>query len=546
MWADRPWVGQGPGHYELAYPRYRLPRWPEPLGHAHNLYLHLLAETGLVGLTAYLLLLGSFALVALRAALAPATPLQAALGLGAVGVLAALAFHSLIDNLYVHDLTVQLGLVVGLTVAAGAGVSDERPMVPGRARPGKATRGRRSRTSASRGTTQGRRSRTSASRRATRWRRSRTWRPGTAPTDGRSGRRGAGGTARLRRRPARRAAPSLASRFKSRRTLVSLAVTVVLLALFLRRLGVEELSRSWEMIRQANPAVYLAALVIYYLAFPIRGHRWRVLLVNSGEPPERIPSIRDLSEIIYLSWFANSHRAGQAGRCLPRLAPAALRRHHVVPRAWAPSWPSGPSTLHRAGRAHGGRGLAHLRGRAGRRRARRSLGLPRAASTPRRPAAPCCSSSRWASSSRWRWWSAWSSSPATACTSSVSYPGGWAIYVRFAGALVLSFGRFPRLIVSRRWPGCARAELLAGGRRPGLQAAAAPGHLLQPAAGLHHRDPAHRRRPGLRGAHPRRRADPARLPGQPGRGPGALYRTISYFSLVVGGAIVYLRSKKTR
>ncbi len=119
MWADRPWVGQGPGQYELAYPRFRLARWPEPLGHAHNLYLHLAAETGLLGLAAYLLLLGSFALIALRAALAPATPLQAALGLGAVGVLAALAFHSLTDNLYVHDLAAQIGLIVGLTVAAG-------------------------------------------------------------------------------------------------------------------------------------------------------------------------------------------------------------------------------------------------------------------------------------------------------------------------------------------------------------------------------------------------------------------------------------------
>lgn len=119
MWADRPWRGQGPGHYEQAYPRFRLARWPEALGHAHNFYLHLAAESGLVGLSAYLLLLGSIAGIALRAAIAPKTALQAAVGLGVVGVLAALAFHSLTDHLYVHDMAAQIGLVTGLAVAAG-------------------------------------------------------------------------------------------------------------------------------------------------------------------------------------------------------------------------------------------------------------------------------------------------------------------------------------------------------------------------------------------------------------------------------------------
>jgi O-antigen ligase len=118
MWAERPWLGQGPGHYELAYGRFRLPRWAEPLGHAHNYYLHSLAETGLVGLSGYLAFIGSLFWVAGRALLAGRTAVEAALGLGLVGVLAALAVHSLTDNLYVHDLPVQLGLLAGLTVAA--------------------------------------------------------------------------------------------------------------------------------------------------------------------------------------------------------------------------------------------------------------------------------------------------------------------------------------------------------------------------------------------------------------------------------------------
>ncbi len=119
MWAERPWLGQGPGGYTLAYPDFRLPRWSDPLGHAHNIYLNFLAEAGLLGLAGYLLFFGATFFYALGAALRPRSALQAALGLGLVGVLGALAFHSLLDNLYVHDMTVQLGLLLGLTAAAG-------------------------------------------------------------------------------------------------------------------------------------------------------------------------------------------------------------------------------------------------------------------------------------------------------------------------------------------------------------------------------------------------------------------------------------------
>ena len=117
MWDEAPWLGQGPGHYALAYRRVHLPRWSDPLGHAHNVYLNLLAETGIVGLAGFLLLWLSLLALALRAA-SSAAPLRAALGLGLVGILVATSVHSLLDNLFVHEMTVQLGLLAGLTVAA--------------------------------------------------------------------------------------------------------------------------------------------------------------------------------------------------------------------------------------------------------------------------------------------------------------------------------------------------------------------------------------------------------------------------------------------
>jgi hypothetical protein len=100
--------------------------------------------------------------------------------------------------------------------------------------------------------------------------------------------------------------PDLGSRFASRRTLLSLVIAFALLAFFLHRQGADTLARSWQHIRHANLWLLVGALGTYYLAFPVRSARWRILLANSGEPPERIPKLRDLSEIIYLSWFANS------------------------------------------------------------------------------------------------------------------------------------------------------------------------------------------------------------------------------------------------
>ena len=58
MFRHNLWAGVGFGCYEPAYRDFALLNWPIALGHAHNYYLNVAAETGLIGLVAYLFLWG--------------------------------------------------------------------------------------------------------------------------------------------------------------------------------------------------------------------------------------------------------------------------------------------------------------------------------------------------------------------------------------------------------------------------------------------------------------------------------------------------------
>src|SRR6185312_12649973 len=65
---------------------------------------------------------------------------------------------------------------------------------------------------------------------------------------------------------------------------------------------------TWDTIRNANILLFLVAFVSYYLSFPVRTVRWRMLLKNAGFTRAngvRLPQFRKLLEIIYLSFFAN-------------------------------------------------------------------------------------------------------------------------------------------------------------------------------------------------------------------------------------------------
>jgi putative inorganic carbon (HCO3(-)) transporter len=117
MFADHPWLGVGIGNYAAAYPRYAVGRWRDPLGHAHNYYLNIAAEAGIIGLGTYLALVVACLLHALSV-VRHSRGYWRAVALGVLGVLVHLSVHNLFDNLYVHSMNIQLGLVLGLLAVA--------------------------------------------------------------------------------------------------------------------------------------------------------------------------------------------------------------------------------------------------------------------------------------------------------------------------------------------------------------------------------------------------------------------------------------------
>lgn len=115
MARDHLWLGVGFGNYEPAYPEYDLINWPYPLGHAHNYYLNLLAEIGVIGLIAYLILWGTVFWQTVDL-LKSHDWRQRGMALGLLAGWTALSVHHLLDKLYVNNIYVHLGALLGLLV----------------------------------------------------------------------------------------------------------------------------------------------------------------------------------------------------------------------------------------------------------------------------------------------------------------------------------------------------------------------------------------------------------------------------------------------
>jgi O-antigen ligase len=107
-----PWLGVGIGNYAEAYDRFRLFNWPNALGHAHNIYLNVWAETGLVGIVTYFALWVSVLWVTIHS-LGRARGIERGLALGVLGSIVHLSVHHVFDNLYVNNIPITIAILLG-------------------------------------------------------------------------------------------------------------------------------------------------------------------------------------------------------------------------------------------------------------------------------------------------------------------------------------------------------------------------------------------------------------------------------------------------
>ena len=113
MVRSNPWLGVGPGNFDAVYEQYRLLNWDISLGHAHNYYLNVMAETGIMGLAAYGLILISLLWTTWRTRRHPDVVARC-LSIGLLGTWVYLSTHSLTDNLYVNNIFIHIGIMIGL------------------------------------------------------------------------------------------------------------------------------------------------------------------------------------------------------------------------------------------------------------------------------------------------------------------------------------------------------------------------------------------------------------------------------------------------
>jgi len=96
---------------------------------------------------------------------------------------------------------------------------------------------------------------------------------------------------------------SLKQRFFRPHTLVSFIIAFVILYFLWTKIDIN-VEETLEVLRGTNLVFVFLSFLIYYLTFPLRGWRWRLLLGNAGL--EDLPPIHDMAEISFLGYFANA------------------------------------------------------------------------------------------------------------------------------------------------------------------------------------------------------------------------------------------------
>jgi hypothetical protein len=114
MFLAYPLTGVGPGNYSMAYSTFAVGQWYVSRGHAHNYYLHIAAETGIVGAIAYIALLVGLVRQALITLRCTTDIVWRSAAIGCCGIIAAVIGHDLFENLHVLSMGIQIASVWGL------------------------------------------------------------------------------------------------------------------------------------------------------------------------------------------------------------------------------------------------------------------------------------------------------------------------------------------------------------------------------------------------------------------------------------------------
>lgn len=114
MYLSNPFLGIGIGNYNVRYTDFNAPFWKVSRGHAHNYYIQAAAETGTIGLVAYLFLLGCGLVQGLRSAVRTKDLALRYIAWGAFGTIVAVAVHNIFEDLHVLNMGIQWSCLLAL------------------------------------------------------------------------------------------------------------------------------------------------------------------------------------------------------------------------------------------------------------------------------------------------------------------------------------------------------------------------------------------------------------------------------------------------
>ena len=98
---------------------------------------------------------------------------------------------------------------------------------------------------------------------------------------------------------------SLGSRLRDWKTLAGFALSAAIILIFVLTAHLNP-GQIWATVRTADGRYLALGLAVYFSAFLLRGLRWRLLLRRADlGAAVRLPALRGLVEMIFLSWFVN-------------------------------------------------------------------------------------------------------------------------------------------------------------------------------------------------------------------------------------------------